>query len=83
MITDTAGGDQGCIPVGESAFADMLSNYHIELSSDMLDEQGNVLDYVICFAFNTLRVRVLDIRVVQAKDWQSHASLAPRQSKER
>jgi hypothetical protein len=78
MMTDTAGGDQGEIPVGQSSFPDMPSNYRIELSSDMLDEQGNVLDYVICFAFNTLYVRVLDIRVVQAKDWQTHASPAPR-----
>ena len=73
MMTDTAGGEYGCVPVGHYVAADTLNNYRIELSSDMLDEQGNLLDHMICFAFETLHVRVLDIRIVQAKDCQSTA----------
>jgi hypothetical protein len=39
-----------------------------ELSSDVLDEQGGMLDDLISFAFDTLNVRVLDVRVVPAKN---------------
>ena len=46
--------------------ADALGNYHAELTSDLLDEQGQLLDEVIAFAFETLGVRHLDVRVVPA-----------------
>ena len=46
--------------------ADALGSYHAELTSDLLDEQGQLLDEVIAFAFETLSVRHLDVRVVPA-----------------
>jgi hypothetical protein len=41
-----------------------LPSYHIELPLDLLDEQGNTLDWVIGFAFDTLDARHLDLRIV-------------------
>src|SRR4051794_34851183 len=46
--------------------ADALGSYHAELTSDLLDEQGQLLDEVIAFAFETLGVRHLHVRVVPA-----------------
>ena len=46
--------------------ADALGSYHAELTSDLLDEQGQLLDEVIAFAFETLGARHLDVRVVPA-----------------
>lgn len=68
MMTHTARDDHGCIPPDQYVSADMLGHCRIELSSDLLDEQGTVLDHVICFAFDTLHVRVVHIRVVHVKD---------------
>ena len=44
--------------------AGALGSYHAELTSDLLDEHGQLLDEVIAFAFETLGVRHLDVRVV-------------------
>jgi hypothetical protein len=46
--------------------ANTLGSYQAELTSDLLDEQGQLLDEVIAFAFETLGVRHLDVRVVPA-----------------
>ena len=46
--------------------ADALGSYHAELTSDLLDEHGQLLDEVIAFAFETLGARHLDVRVVPA-----------------
>jgi hypothetical protein len=68
MMTHAAGGDAGSTPLGQYVPADMLRSYRAELSSDVLDEQGEVLEHLISFAFETLNVQVLDVRVVPAKD---------------
>jgi hypothetical protein len=39
-------------------------NYQIDLPLRLLDEQGNLLDWVIGFAFDTLDARHLDLRIV-------------------
>ena len=39
-------------------------SYQIDLPQDWLDEQGNLLDWVIGFAFDTLDARHLDLRIV-------------------
>jgi hypothetical protein len=49
-------------------------SYHVELPLDLLDEQGELLDWVIGFAFDTLAARHLDLRIVAG---------APRCTKER
>jgi hypothetical protein len=68
MTTHTAGTALECFPLGQYVPADLLRCYRTELSSDLLDEQGEVLDHLISFAFDTLNVQVLDVRVVPAKD---------------
>lgn len=44
------------------------SSYHVELPLDALDEQGQLLDWVIGFAFDTLDARCLDVRIVPVPD---------------
>ena len=39
------------------------SRYRVEVSADLLDEQGCVIDRLIGFAFETLGVKHLDVRV--------------------
>jgi hypothetical protein len=44
--------------------ADARRSYCAELPSDLLDEQGQTLDWVIGIAFDRLDARHLDLRVV-------------------
>ena len=43
---------------------ELRQNYRVELAQELLDEQGQLLDWLIGFAFDTLGTRVLDLRVV-------------------
>ena len=43
---------------------EVSSHLRTELSSKALDDNGDVLDQLISFAFDTLGVRVLDVRVI-------------------
>ena len=45
-----------------------LQSYRIELPQDLLDEQGQLLDWVIGYAFDTLAARHLDLRIVNLCD---------------
>ena len=56
------------IPVGQIALPADLQSYHVVLPVDALDEQGNLLDWVIDFAFDTLDARRLDLRIVAETD---------------
>ena len=49
---------------------DLRDSYRVELAQDLLDEQGQLIDWLIGFAFDTLGTRVLDLRVVPSE--QSH-----------
>ncbi len=49
-------------------------SYHVELPLDLLDEGGQLLDWVIGFAFDTLAARHLDLRITAG---------APHSTKER
>jgi hypothetical protein len=40
------------------------NRYYVELPFGALDEQGRLLDSVICFTFDTLNVQHLDLRIV-------------------
>ena len=46
-------------------------SYHAELSSDMLDTDGQLIDRVISFAFDTLGASRLDLRVTPSSPFQS------------
>jgi hypothetical protein len=50
---------------------DMLNSYRVELAQDLLDEQGQLIDWLIGFAFDTLGMRVLDLRVVPSEQIHS------------
>jgi len=41
-----------------------LSRYKVELPEQLLDEHGQVLDWLIGFTFDTLAARHLDLRIV-------------------
>jgi hypothetical protein len=47
---------------------DMLNSYQVEIAQDLLDEQGRLIDWLIEFAFDTLRTHVLNLRVVPHYD---------------
>ena len=49
---------------------DTLNGYRVELAQELIDEQGQLIDWLIGFAFDTLGARSLDLRVVPSE--QSH-----------
>jgi hypothetical protein len=57
--------------------AAVSGSYHAELSSDILDTQGQLIDRVISFAFDTLRASRVDLRVTPSSRFQSD-SFEPR-----
>lgn len=50
-----------------------LNSYQVDLPLDALDEQGQLLDWVIGFAFDTLDARHLDVRIVPAPSTSLYA----------
>jgi hypothetical protein len=54
-------------PFQQHVSLDMLNSYRVELAQDLLDEQGQLIDWLIGFAFDTLGTRVLDLRVVPSE----------------
>jgi hypothetical protein len=63
MATSEPGSNQSWIQA-EPACPPAARSYRVELPLDLLDEQGNTLDWVIGFAFDTLDARHLDLRIV-------------------
>jgi hypothetical protein len=48
-------------------------SYHAELSSDMLDTHGELIDKVISFAFETLGANHFDLRVTPSNRFQGES----------
>jgi hypothetical protein len=48
-------------------------SYHAELSSDLLDTHGQLIDRVISFAFDTLGASRLDLRVTPSSRFRSES----------
>jgi len=46
----------------------MLRNYRVELAQELLDEQGQVIDWLIGFAFDHFGTHVLNLRVVPSQE---------------
>jgi hypothetical protein len=63
MVTSTTADWQAQIP-SQHVRLDMLQGYQVELAQHLLDEQGQLIDWLIDFAFDALGARVLDLRVV-------------------
>jgi hypothetical protein len=55
------------------ALAAVPGSYHAELSSDLLDPHGQLIDMVINFAFETLGASRIDLRVTPSSRFQSDA----------
>ena len=52
------------------SFAAVSGSYHAELSSDLLDTHGQLIDRVISFAFDTLGASRIDLRVTPSSRLQ-------------
>jgi hypothetical protein len=52
------------------SFAALPGIYHAEVSSDLLDPHGQLIDWVISFAFETLGASRLDLRVTPSNRFQ-------------
>ena len=55
------------------SFAAQSRSYHAELSSDLLDSHGQLIDRVISFAFDTLGASRLDLRVTPSSRFQGES----------
>ena len=64
MVTSSMESRMAQVPAQQHISFEMLQNYRVELAQDLLDEQGQLIDWLIGFAFDTLGTRVLDLRVV-------------------
>lgn len=53
-----------------------LRSYRVELPLDLLDEEGDTLDWLIGFTFDTLEARHLELRIV-ADDQQVLRGVVP------
>ena len=53
--------------------AAVSGSYHAELSSDMLDTHGQLIDRVISFAFDILGASRIDLRVTPSSRFQIDA----------
>ena len=63
MITPSAAGNGAFVSFGCQAPVGEHTRYHAELPSDLLDEQGQLIDRLIDFVFETLEISHLDLRV--------------------
>ena len=66
MTTETERQAGVIITLSQQPAATGVRSYSAELSSDLLDPQGRVLDEVIGFAFDTLQAQHVNLRVVPA-----------------
>lgn len=64
MATTVPGSRQSSSEIEPACPLAALRSYRIELPLDLIDEEGNTLDRVIDFAFDTLNAHHLDLRIV-------------------
>ena len=67
MVTSITEGRAAQVPFPQHFRLGLLNSYRVELAQDLLDEQGQLIDWLIGFAFDTLQTRVLDLRVVPSE----------------
>ena len=68
MVTSTTESRIAQVASQQQAPLTMLRNYRVELAQELLDEQGQVIDWLIGFAFDDLGTHVLDLRVVPSQE---------------
>jgi hypothetical protein len=66
MRTHTAAVEGIPVRSSQAALGEALRYCRAELSNDLLDEECTLIDRLIGFAFDTLGVRTLDVRVTTA-----------------
>jgi hypothetical protein len=66
MYRHASASESNLVPSGRAASAEVLRRCRAELSNDLLDEEGLLLEQLIDFAFDTLGARALDMRVTTA-----------------
>ena len=66
MRTHTAAVEGIPVPSSRAALGEALRCCRAELSNDLLDEDGTLIDRLVGFAFDTLEARTLDVRVTTA-----------------
>jgi hypothetical protein len=64
MATSVPGGQQSSIQIEPACPVAALWSYYVELPLDLLDEDGNTLDWLIGFTLDTLDAHHLDLRIV-------------------
>ena len=70
MVTSIQEGRAAQVRFQQHIPLDMLNSYRIELAQELLDEQGQLIDWLIGFVFDTLGARALDLRVVPCRGWE-------------
>jgi hypothetical protein len=66
MRTHTVADEGIPVPLSRAALGVALRCCRAELSNDLLDEEGTLIDRLVGFAFDTLGARTLDVRVTTA-----------------
>jgi hypothetical protein len=64
MTTSMPGSHQISLQIEPASPIAALRSYRVELPLDMLDEDGNTLDWLIGFTLDTLDAQHLDLRIV-------------------
>jgi len=64
MITSTTERQTAQVLFQQRNRLDLRDSHRVEIGRDLLDEQGQLIDWLIGFAFDILGTRVLDLRVV-------------------
>jgi hypothetical protein len=67
MLTSIREGQPAQVSSQQHIPLDLPQNYRVELAHNLLDEQGQLLDWLIGYVFDTLGTRVLDLRVVPSE----------------
>jgi hypothetical protein len=66
MLTHIAASEGVLMPLDQAAAPEALRRCRAELSSDLLDKEGLLIEQLIDFAFDTLGARALDMRATTA-----------------
>jgi len=64
MTTDRTGNEPNRLCARAPHQDTQPDHYYVELPLEMLDDQGSLLDSVICYTFDTLHVQHLDLRII-------------------
>jgi len=59
--------DGSLVRCGPDAQASPTTSGYAELSADLVDQQANLIDKVLSFAFDTLGLSTLEMRILEHK----------------